>query len=161
MLFIRGHRSSYDAWAELGVTGWGFDDLLPYFRRSETAAGRDPQLRGTDGPLQVGPGTRRNPFVEACAGASADLGYRQADDINGGLEHGFGRSDQNIVDGHRQSAADAYLAGAATRPNLHMVTGAVVTALRLTGDKCTGLEYRSESGDLVSVTAGQEVTLTA
>src|SRR6201994_4943678 len=57
MLFARGHRSSYDAWAGLGVPGWGFDDRLPYFRRSETAAGRDPELRGTDGPLQVGPGT--------------------------------------------------------------------------------------------------------
>lgn len=161
MLFARGHRSSYDAWADLGVPGWGFDDLLPYFRRSETAAGRDPELRGTDGPLQVGPGTPRNPFIEACAEAAAELGYRRADDISGGLEHGFGRVDQNILDGRRQSAADAYLTSAATRPNLQVVTGATVTALRTAGDKCTGLEYRSESGALISVTVSQEVTLTA
>jgi choline dehydrogenase len=161
MLFARGHRSSYDAWAGLGVPGWGFDDLLPYFRRSETAAGRDPELRGTDGPLQVGPGTPRNPFVEACAEAATKLGYRQAGDISGGLEHGFGRVDQNIVGGRRQSAADAYLANAAARPNLRLVTGATVTALRTAGDRCTGLEYRSESGELISVTADQEVTLTA
>jgi choline dehydrogenase len=161
MLFARGHRSSYDAWAGLGIPGWGFDDLLPYFRRSETAVGRDPGLRGTDGPLQVGPGTRDNPFVEACVQAATDHGYRRADDISGGLEHGFGRVDQNIVDGRRQGAADAYLAGAVTRPNLHVVTGATVTTLRLSGDKCSGLEYRTESGDLISVTADHEVTLTA
>lgn len=160
MAFLRGHRSSYDAWTTQGARGWGFDDLLPYFRRSETAVGRDPLLRGTDGPVLVGPGTPRNPFVEAALQAVAERGYRHADDISGGLEDGFGRLDQNIVDGHRQSAADAYLATAVPRPNLDVVTQAAVTALRLEGDKCTGVDYRSQSGELVSVTAA-EVVLTA
>ena len=160
MLFARGHRSSYDAWIGQGAPGWGFDDLLPFFRRSETAAGRDPALRGTDGPLLVGPGTPRNPFVEACRDAAAELGYRRAEDISGGLEHGFGRVDQNIVNGFRQSAADAYLKSAATRPNLHVVTGATGTALRLSGNKCVGLDYRSQSGEAISVASG-EVVLTA
>jgi choline dehydrogenase len=161
MLFARGHRSSYDAWVAQGVPGWGFDDLLPFFRRSETAVGRDPGLRGTDGPLIVGPGAPRNPFVRACAEAAAELGYRRATDISGGLEHGFGHVDQNIVDGHRQSSADAYLTDAAVRPNLHVVTGATVTTLRVAGDQCVGVDYRSESGEALSASAGKEVVLTA
>ena len=161
MLFARGHESSYRAWGESGAPGWGFEDLLPYFRRSETAHGRDPSLRGVDGPLRVGPGEPRNPFVEACRQASLELGHRQADDISGGREHGFGRVDQNVVDGRRQSAADAYLAPALDRPNLSVVTGATVTRLRLDGDQCCGLDYVTDSGELVAVASHGEVVLTA
>jgi choline dehydrogenase-like flavoprotein len=161
MLFARGHRSSYDAWVAQDAKGWGFDDLLPYLRRSEQTVGRDPALRGTDGPLVVGPGAALNPFVEDCWNAATELGHRRATDISGGSEDGFGRVDQNIVDGRRQSAADAYLAPAASRPNLRVVSGATVTRLRLNGEKCVGLDYWSESGELVSVVCGEEVVIAA
>jgi choline dehydrogenase len=161
MLFARGHESSYRVWSEDGALGWGFEDLLPYFRRSETAHGRNPALRGVDGPLCVGPGEPHNPFVEACLQAALELGYPEAQDISGGCEHGFGRVDQNVVDGRRQSAADAYLAPALSRPNLTVVTGAIVTRLRLDGERCTGLDYISDSGELVTVASHREVVLTA
>jgi choline dehydrogenase len=109
MVFARGHRSSYDAWIPAGAKGWGFDDLLPYFKRSENAVGRDPALRGVGGPLTVRPADPPHPVIMACLEAAAERGYRRATDISGGLEEGFGRPDLNIVDGRRQSAADAYL----------------------------------------------------
>src|ERR1700754_893593 len=99
MLFMRGHRSSYDRWAEAGAKGWGFEDLLPFLRRTETARGRDAALRGTDGPLLVAAARQPNPLHTACLDAAEEVGHRRAGDISGGLEEGFGWPDLNIVAG--------------------------------------------------------------
>jgi choline dehydrogenase-like flavoprotein len=104
MVFMRGHRSSYERWGNAGAKGWDFDDLLPFFRRTETAAGRDPALRGTDGPLTVGPAAQPNPVIAACLDAAEEAGYRRSDDISGGLEEGFGWTDLNIVAGRKRPA---------------------------------------------------------
>jgi choline dehydrogenase-like flavoprotein len=109
MSFGRGHRGSCDAWVTAGAKGWGFEDLLPFFRRSEHAAGRDSAVRGTAGPLTVGPATIRHPIPEAGLAVAVEVGHRRAADPSGGLEEGFGWGDLNIVAGRRQSAADAYL----------------------------------------------------
>ena len=161
MLFARGHRPSYDAWVTAGAKGWGFDDLLPFMRRTETAVGRNPALRGTTGPLTVRPPTPLNPFVMACWDAVTECGYPRAGDVSGGLEEGFGPPDQNIVDGRRQSSADSYLAAAAARPNLNVVTEAIVHRLRLDGDRCSGLDYQTETGETISVSCRREVVLSA
>ena len=158
--FVRGHRGSYDAWAKDGATGWGFDDLLPYFRRSERTTGRDPAVRGNAGPLTVGPAAARHPVAAAGLEAAAEAGYPRAADIGGGLEEGFGWSDLNIVDGRRQSARDAYLTPAASRPNLDVMTGALVHRVRLKGRRCTGVDY-SVGAELISVGCFGEVVLTA
>ncbi|MEU6705684.1 GMC family oxidoreductase [Streptomyces wuyuanensis] len=160
MTFARGHRSSYDAWAADGAKGWGFDDLLPYFKRSETAAGRDPELRGTAGPLTVGPARAPHPVPADLLRAATECGYRRATDISGGVEEGFGWSDLNIVCGSRQSAADAYLAPALDRPNLTVVTGAPVHRLLIRGGRCTGVQYGTGRG-ITSVGCSGEVVLTA
>jgi choline dehydrogenase-like flavoprotein len=160
MVFMRGHRSSYDRWPKKGADGWGFDDLLPFFRRTETANGHDAALRGTDGPLIVGPPIRPNPVLAACLDATAEVGYRRADDISGGLEEGFGWTDLNIVDGRRQSAADAYLRPVMRRGNLRVVTGALAHRLLIEQQKCTGVEY-STGGEAVQVRANNEVVVTA
>jgi choline dehydrogenase len=160
MVFVRGHRSSYDRWPKEGAEGWGFDDLLPFFRRTETATGRDPALRGTDGPLLVGPATPPNPVLAACLDAAAEVGYRRADDISGGLEDGFGWSDLNIVAGRRQSALDAYLRPALPRGNLRVVTGALAHRVLMDRQRCIGVEY-SVGGEVFRVTASGEVVLTA
>jgi choline dehydrogenase len=141
MAFIRGHRSSYDAWAGAAAKDWGFEDLLPFMRHSEHAAGRDPAVRGVGGPLTVGPARWPHPVAEAGLAAAASLGYPIAADINSGLEEGFGWSDLNIVDGRRQSAADAYLTPALDRPNLTVLTGALVHRVEIKGGRCTGVEY--------------------
>jgi choline dehydrogenase len=158
--FVRGHRGSYDAWVKAGATGWGFDDLLPYFRRSEQTAGRDPAVRGDRGPLTVGPATARHPVAAAGLEAAAEAGYRRAADISGGLEEGFGWCDLNIVDGRRQGARDAYLTPALSRPNLDVVTSALAHRVSLDGHCCTGVDY-SVGTDLFSVGCSGEVVLTA
>jgi choline dehydrogenase len=160
MNFVRGHRSSYDAWAEAGATGWGFDDLLPYFRRSEHTTGRDLAVRGDRGPLIVGPAAAPHPVAAAGLAAAAQAGYPRATDISGGLEEGFGWCDMNIMDGHRQSARDAYLTPALSRPNLDVVTSALVHRVRLDGDRCTGVDY-SVGTTVYSVRCTGEVVLAA
>ncbi|MFF0967383.1 GMC family oxidoreductase [Streptomyces sp. NPDC003703] len=161
MFFLRGHRSAYDRWPAEGAAGWGFDDLLPYFRRSETAEGRDPALRGQDGPLRVGPPARPNPLITACLDAAVQAGHERADDVSGGLETGMGRLDGNVVDGRRQSAADAYLRPVmGTRPNLEVVTGALVRRLLITDGRCTGVEY-SLGDRLLTAECAREVVLSA
>ncbi|MGW7666281.1 GMC family oxidoreductase [Streptomyces sp. NPDC054775] len=160
MSFLRGHRSCYDAWESDGARGWGFDDLLPYFKRSETTVGRDPALRGTDGPLTVAPAQPPHPVIAALLCASTQTGYRRASDISGGTEEGFGCTDLNIVDGRRQSAADAYLTPSRHRANLTVLTEALVHRLDVRDGRCTGVEY-STPGGTARVGCCGEVVLTA
>jgi choline dehydrogenase len=160
LTFVRGHRSSYDAWPAQGATGWGFDDLLPFFRRSERAEGRDPAVRGTDGPMVVAPVARRHPVPAAGMQAAVEVGHPRATDISSGLEEGFGCCDVTVIDGRRQSAADAYLRPVLDRPNLDVVTEALVLRVRVDGDRCVGVEVAA-GGEIVSVGCSQEVILTA
>ncbi|MFD0578618.1 GMC family oxidoreductase [Dactylosporangium darangshiense] len=160
MVFTRGHRSSYDAWAAAGATGWGFEDLLPYFRRSENAPGRDPATRGVDGPLTVAPASPGHPVAQALLAAAQQTGYPVVPDLNAGLDEGFGWSDLNIVDGRRQSAADAYLAPALPRPNLTLVTDALAHRLLTTGGRCTAVQYGVGS-EVFTARADREIVLTA
>ncbi|MGW3244923.1 GMC family oxidoreductase [Streptomyces sp. NPDC001070] len=162
MNFLRGHRSGYDAWTAAGAEGWGWEDLLPCFRRSENLTGvadRDPALRGMDGPLRVGPAVDRHPVARDFLRAAVETGHREAHDLAGGLEEGFGWGDLSIADGVRQDAATAYLRPSLHRPGLHVVTGALAHRVLLDGDRCTGVEYgvdgevrtarRSPSGQVV------------
>jgi choline dehydrogenase len=161
MVFARGHRASYAAWGDKGATGWDFDDLLPYFKRSETAFDRDPALRGTNGPMIVAPAARPNAVLVACLCAALQRGYRRATDISGGLEEGFGFTDLNIVDGQRQSAADGYLIPALQRPNLDFAAASMVHRLRIEDGRCTGVEYTTGNGHAESAAVAGEVILTA
>src|SRR5262245_17801093 len=90
MVFTRGHRSSYDAWVAAGAKGWGFDDLLPYFRRSEATTGGDPAVRGVDGPLRVAPARSPHPVSEAGLAAAAELGCPMEVDVHSGMEEALG-----------------------------------------------------------------------
>jgi choline dehydrogenase-like flavoprotein len=162
MVFARGHRSSYDAWESAGAKGWGYDALLPYFRRSENALGghHKPALRGTGGPMTVAPATQTHPVAAACLDAAAEAGHARAADISGGLEEGFGWVDLNIVDGARQSAADAYLRPVLDRPNLTVITDARVTRVCIDGDRCTGVDY-IRGGERSHADAARDVVLCA
>jgi choline dehydrogenase-like flavoprotein len=160
MIFTRGHRSSYDAWPVGGATGWGFDDLLPFLRRSEHTRGRDPAIRGVDGPVDVESARPRHPLAAAGLAAAVESGYREASDISGGLEEGFGWCDLTISDGRRVSAADAYLTPALERPNLELVTDALVHRVLVQGDRCTGIEY-SVGDEMLYATCRGEVVVAA
>ncbi|MET7695229.1 GMC family oxidoreductase N-terminal domain-containing protein [Streptomyces sp. NPDC005483] len=159
MVFARGHHTGYDDWSDHGAKGWSFDDLLPWFQRTETTRAGAPG-RGTSGPLTVAPATEPNEVLLACLDAAIETGQRRAHDISGGLEEGFAPVDLNIVDGHRQSAADAYLTPALNRPNLTVITGATAHRLLFDGYRCTGVEYGVD-GRVSTLRAAREVVLTA
>jgi len=162
MAHVRGHRAGYDGWAADGADGWDFAALLPYFRRTERAAGRDPALRGTDGPLPVGPAPAggRHPVAEALAAALTELGCPVTDDLSGPRPEGVAWADLAISGGQRVSAADAYLRPVLHRPNLMVQTGCLVTGLRLRGGRCTGVRY-ARGGQLAGAAASGEVILCA
>jgi choline dehydrogenase len=157
MMHIRAHRSSYDAWERGGATGWHFDSLLPFLKRSEHAPGADPALRGTDGPMVVAPGPAARPgsFYHAAYRAAAEIGASVTAD-----GEGIARTELNIVNYTRQSAADAYLGPARNRPNLTVTTDAVVQRLLLDGRRCTGVEF-VVGGQRCTAHASREVVLAA
>jgi choline dehydrogenase len=161
LMFIRGHRASYTAWENVGAKSWGYDDLLPYFKRSETALGGDPALRGDNGPMRIAEADPLHPVIAAGLTAAVQCGYRRATDICGGLEVGFGPTFQNIADGKRLSAADAYLSPALSRPNLEFVAEATVHRLRIENARCAGVEYSTAEGKSISVACAEEVVLGA
>lgn len=154
MMFARGHRESYADWP----VGWQFDDLLPYFKRSETVRNGDPALRGVDGPLRVGKADPPNAVLAAALSAARQCGHPLACDISSGNEMGFGAADLTIHGGRRQSAADAYLLPALGRPNLELVSGAFVRRLLITAGRCTGVRFHRPADPAVTeIYAGQVV----
>lgn len=140
MAHLRGHQSDFDAWAAAGATGWGYDDVLGAFMRSEDVPGGDPAYRGRGGPLRPRPTAEPHPLSTAHVEAAVQAGHRRAQDLNDGDLLGAATHDLLIVDGRRQSTATAYLRPAAGRPNLTIRTGAVARRLVLAGGRCTGVE---------------------
>lgn len=138
MIYMRGLPADYDAWRDSGLDGWGFADLLPYFRRSQGALDRDGAWHGVDGPLKTERsrnfGTLERAFVEAAVAS----GYKPLDDFNGPERTGVARTDSTVRRGVRQSAAIAYL----ERPpaNLKILTGRHVRHILLEGRRATGVE---------------------
>ncbi|CRZ15999.1 GMC family oxidoreductase [Mycolicibacterium neworleansense] len=157
MMFARGHRESYADWP----VGWQFDDLLPYFKRSETARTGDPVLRGVDGPLRVAKADPPNAVLAAALSAAEQCGYPLVRDVSSGDEIGFGAADLTIDGGRRQSAADAYLQPALRRPNLELVSGAAVHRLLITAGRCVGVQFRGASDSTVTERFAAEVVLAA
>ena len=162
MAHVRGHRAVYDAWAAAGTVGWGFADLLPYFRRSEQAPGRDPELRGTEGPVRVAPAAEadRHPVARAFAAALSQIGCPVTDDLSGRQQEGVAWVDLAIDGGQRVSPADAYLRPVLSRPNLTVEAGCLVTRLRVEHGRCTGVSYVRE-GTPADAQADGEVILCA
>jgi choline dehydrogenase len=143
MVYIRGHAGDYDGWARLGLTGWGYADVLPYFKRAEKHLLGADQYHGGSGPLTVfAPDFARSPLAAAFVKAALQAGYGSAPDSNGERQEGFGRVDRTTTaDGRRCSAARAYLTPALRRANLHVVTGALVHRVLLDGVRAVGIEY--------------------
>ncbi len=156
MMFVRGHRDSYADWPP----GWRFDDLLPYFKASESARHGDPALRGKKGPLRVAPVGSPNEVLAAGLRAALQCGHPPAQDLSSGFEFGFAAPDVTISNGRRQSAADAYLWPVFPRENLTVVADAVVHRLRIADGRCSGVEYRV-AGQPPTVAAAAEVVLCA
>jgi choline dehydrogenase len=123
MVYVRGHARDFDHWAEEGAAGWGFADVLPYFKRMEDSDGGEDGWRGHGGPLHVQRGSRRNPLYGAFVEAGRQAGFELTDDYNGSKQEGFGPMEQTISGGRRWSAASAYLKPALKRKNVSLVKG--------------------------------------
>ena len=123
MVYVRGHARDFDHWAEAGATGWGYADVLPYFKRMEHSHGGEDGWRGTDGPLHVRRGTRKNPLYQVFTEAGREAGFEVTEDYNGSRQEGFGPMEQTIHLGRRWSAANAYLRPALKRGNVRLVNG--------------------------------------
>ncbi|MCU6452739.1 choline dehydrogenase [Sphingomonas sp. A2-49] len=140
MIYSRGHPRDYDRWRQSGLSGWGWDDVLPYFRKLERHHRGGP-LHGDAGPLHVSPGESDSPFNRAFVDAGREAGYPVTDDFNGARPEGFGPYDLTIADGRRWTAAEAYLVPALARPNLTVLTDARTTRIRIAGGRAVGVDY--------------------
>ncbi len=141
MVYIRGQREDFDHWASLGNAGWAYDDVLPYFRRSEDQQRGADDYHGVAGPLAVSDPRFRLPIVDAFVRAAVEAGYPRQDDFNGERQEGAGHFQLNVRDGRRCSAARAFLSPARGRPNLDVATTALVHRISFDRRRATGIEY--------------------
>jgi choline dehydrogenase len=144
--WYRGHRHDYDSWAERGMKGWSFDEVLPAFRRSEDHELGASRLHGTGGPIPVSTPKDVSPLLLAFIAAGVEHGLPLNRDFNGEELDGVGLVYSNIRDGERYSAARGYLHPVTRRGNLVIRTGALVTRVLLDGTRATGVEYTDAEG---------------
>ena len=160
MIYIRGHRADYDGWAADGAKGWSYNEVLPYFRKAEANERGDDQFHGKLGPLSVSDGRSRHPLMDAFVRAGVEAGYQENPDFNGASQDGVGWYQCTQRNGMRCSTAGAYLHPAATRPNLKVITDALVTRILFDGQRASGVEI-ARDGALEAVHADAEVILAA
>jgi choline dehydrogenase len=146
MVYTRGHRRDYDEWRDLGLTGWGYDDVLAYFKRAEHFVAGADAYHGADGPLWVSPPESRNPLFKAFIEAGKEAGFPETADFNGARGEGFGPFHLTIKDGRRCSAASAYLHPALKRRNLHVLSNAHATRILFENGRAAGVEYAAGPG---------------
>ncbi|MGX9144786.1 choline dehydrogenase [Mesorhizobium sp. 128a] len=159
MVYVRGHARDFDHWAEEGATGWGFADVLPYFKRMEDNDGGEEGWRGHGGPLHVQRGSRRNPLYGAFVEAGRQAGFELTDDYNGSKQEGFGPMEQTIRGGRRWSAASAYLKPALKRQNVSVVKGFARRVI-IENQRAVGVEIEAHK-QIQVVKARREVIVAA
>ncbi|MBT3917332.1 MAG: dehydrogenase [Rhodospirillaceae bacterium] len=157
MTYVRGNPGDFERWKKTGLDHWGYDDVLPYFKRGESWSGGEDKYRGASGPFKVRPSTYQDPMFEAYMTAADQLGLGRTADYNGDNQLGLGRSQQNIVAGRRFSAADAYLRPALKRPNLTLKLKQFVTKLVIEKSRAIGVELAGPNGQTQTIIAEQEV----
>ena len=160
MIYTRGVPQDYDAWAAQGNAGWGWAEVLPWFKRAEHNERGADAWHGTGGPLNVMDLPTPNPFSRAFVEAGVQAGHVRNDDFNGPSQEGVGLYQETHKGGERFSAAKAYLAPNRARPNLTVITGAHATRVRIEGGRAVGVDYL-QGGQLKTVRAEREVIVSA
>ncbi len=160
LIYIRGQREDYDHWAALGNEGWGYDDVLPYFIRSEGNVRGAGALHGADGPLRVSDIGARHELIEAFIAGAEQCGVPRTEDFNGARQEGAGYYQLTTDKGWRCSTATAYLGPAKRRPNLRIETDAFASELMLEDTTAVGVRYR-QRGTMKSARCRGEVLLAA
>jgi choline dehydrogenase len=159
MVYVRGHARDFNHWAAEGARGWSFADVLPYYKRMETAHGGEAGWRGADGPMHVQRGSSRNPLFAAFIEAGRQAGFETTADYNGSKQEGFGPMEQTIHDGRRWSAANAYLKPALKRKNMSLVSG-FARRVVMEGKRAVGVEIERRR-KIEIVKARREVIIAA
>ncbi len=160
MVYIRGHRQDYDHWAALGNTGWSYDEVLPYFKKSEHNERINNEFHGQDGPLNVSDLQTDNPLQQTYLQAAREVGYPLNDDFNGATQEGLGVYQVTQKNGERWSAARAFLLPHLERPNLHVKTFAHVQRIIIEDGRAVGVEFKQKK-NIYTVRAKREVLLSA
>jgi len=161
LIYIRGQKEDYDHWKALGNAGWGYEDVLPYFIKSEGNQRGAIPLHGGDGPLKVSDIGAKHELIEAFIGGAEQVGVPRTDDFNGATQEGAGYFQLNTHNGLRCSTAKAYLTPAVkARHNLRIETEAFAAGLVLEGRRAVGVRYR-QGGQMKTARAQAEVLLSA
>lgn len=161
LLYVRGQPQDYDGWAQLGCTGWGWDEVLPFFKRSENWEGEDRSgLRGKDGPLSVQNSRLNREVVDLWIDAAEASGFRRNADYNGEDQEGVGYFQLTMRDGFRCSSAVAYLKPARGRKNLEIITNAQTEKVLIEDGRAVGVRARV-NGKMINIGARNEVILSA
>ncbi len=160
MVYTRGHRSDYDAWAAAGCTGWGYDDLLPWFVKAECNSRLGAPWHGQDGPLRVGDLRTDTPLHEAWRKAARECGHAVLDDFNGADMEGLGVYQVTQHEGERWSVARGYLQPHLGRPNLRVETGVRALSIAMEGKRAVGVEAL-QGGQRRTFRAAREVLVCA
>ncbi|MFL5254501.1 MAG: GMC family oxidoreductase [Rhodopila sp.] len=159
MLYVRGNPADFDGWAQMGCRGWSFNDVLPYFRKSEDyKQGSDTEYRGTSGPLKVEDYRTILPLTHRFIEAAQQAGYPFSKDLNGRQAEGVGYSQMTRRGKWRGSTAQTFLKEAQSRPNLHVETEALASKLLFDGRRCVGVRFRQRGGE-IEARARREVIL--
>ena len=161
-VYARGHASDYDGWAALGCTGWAYEQVLPYFRRTEDNDTFDDELHGRGGPIGVSQPASTLPISEAFFAAAAQLGIPRIQDLAGRDTFGVGHYQVTQHHGRRSSAVSGYLRPARRRHNLDVRTNVTVSRLLIEGDRAQGIELVGPTaGDVMQIRAEREIIVTA
>ena len=160
LLYIRGQARDYDEWRDLGNPGWGYADVLPYFRRSEDQARGADTWHGVGGPLAVSDPTAPHPLSDAYLAAAHEAGYPLRDDFNAEAQEGVGYFQATVKNGVRASTANVYLKPARHRPNLHIFTHAHALHLLFDDARASGVRIR-QHGRNIALHAAREIILSA
>ncbi len=158
MVYIRGQAEDFDLWRQMGCAGWSYDDVLPYFRRSEHNTRFADEWHGTGGPLCVSDVAQRSPICDAFIAAAEAEGFSRNDDFNGARQEGAGYHQTTTRRGRRCSTAVGYLRPAMQRPNLRVETGALAERVLFEGRRAVGVMFR-QNGVSRTARAGREVIL--
>jgi choline dehydrogenase len=161
MVYVRGHARDFDEWQQSGATDWNYAHCLPYFKKAENWTFGADDYRGADGPLGVNNGNNmQNPLYQAFINAGIDAGYFATDDYNGQQQEGFGAMHMTVKNGRRASTANAYLRPAMQRPNLTVVTHALVHKVLLEDKTAVGVRF-AHKGSVQEIKVNKEVILSA
>jgi choline dehydrogenase len=161
MIYVRGHARDYDQWRQMGLPGWAYADVLPYFKRAESYEGGADPWHGGEGPLRVSKAASPNPIYKASIEAGRQAGYPLTEDFNGFQQEGFGPYQLTIHDGQRWSAARGYLHPALTRPNLTCLTNTRTTRIVVENGRAVGVEVIEGKKPARIIHADAEVLLAA